>query len=125
LQYCGIAEKTGRIHFKGRPSSNKSAALQDSKYLLDAVTSPGITFDGKQKIGVTLNFNKQSVIDFTKFSKLAMCRPQGLRNLKKLVLSKIKQEKFGPTIKIRYCKMSEKHVRSTQISGLWLNQIYF
>ena len=31
-------------------------------------------FEGKQKIGVTLNSNKQDVIDFKKFSKLKMCR---------------------------------------------------
>ena len=37
-------------------------------YLLDAVGSSGI-LKGKQKLGVTFNFDKQDVIDFTKFSK--------------------------------------------------------
>jgi hypothetical protein len=34
---------------------------------------PGI-LKGKQKLGVSFNFNKQDVIDFTKFSKMTMCR---------------------------------------------------
>ena len=42
-------------------------------YLLDAVGSSGI-LKGKQKLGVTFNFDKQDVIDFTKFSKMTMCR---------------------------------------------------
>ena len=42
-------------------------------YLLDAVGSSGIS-KGKQKLGVTFNFDKQDVIDFTKFSKMTMCR---------------------------------------------------
>ena len=29
---------------------------------------------GKQKVGVTCNFDKQDVIDFMKFSKMRMCR---------------------------------------------------
>ena len=29
---------------------------------------------GKQKIGVTCNLDKHDVIDFTKFSKMTMCR---------------------------------------------------
>ena len=40
---------------------------------LDAVRSSRI-FKGKQKLGVTFNFDKQDVIDFTKFSKMTMCR---------------------------------------------------
>ena len=28
----------------------------------------------KQNLGVTFNFDKQDVIDFTKFSKMTMCR---------------------------------------------------
>ena len=44
-----------------------------SKYRLDAVTSSGI-LKAKQKLGVTFNFDKQDVIDFMKFSKMAMCR---------------------------------------------------
>ena len=39
--------------------------------LLDAVTSSGI-LKAKQKLGVTFNFDKQDVIDFTKFSKMTM-----------------------------------------------------
>ena len=42
-------------------------------YLLDAVGSSGI-LKGKQNLGVTFNFDKQDVIDFTKFSKMTMCR---------------------------------------------------
>ena len=42
-------------------------------YLVDAVGSSGI-LKGKQKLGVTFNFDKQDVIDFTKFSKMTMCR---------------------------------------------------
>ena len=41
-----------------------------SKYILDAVMSSGI-LKKKQKLGFTFNFNKQDVIDLTKFS---MCR---------------------------------------------------
>ena len=42
-------------------------------YLSDAVGSSGISKE-KQKLGSTFNFDKQDVIDFTKFSKMAMCR---------------------------------------------------
>ena len=45
----------------------------DVLYLLVAVTSSGI-LKAKQKLGVTFNFDKQDVIDFTKFSKMTMCR---------------------------------------------------
>jgi predicted transcriptional regulator len=41
--------------------------------LIVEVGSSGI-LKGKQKLGVTFNFNKQDVIDFTKFSKMTMCR---------------------------------------------------
>ena len=44
-----------------------------SQCLLDAVGSSGI-LKGKQNLGVTFNFDKQDVIDFTKFSKMTMCR---------------------------------------------------
>ena len=44
-----------------------------STYIRDAVGSSGIS-KGKQKLGVTFNFDKQDVIDFTKFSKMTMCR---------------------------------------------------
>jgi hypothetical protein len=40
---------------------------------LDAVTLSGI-LKAKQKLGVTFNFDKQDVIDLTKFSKMTMCR---------------------------------------------------
>ena len=42
-------------------------------YFLDAVTLSGI-LKVKQKLGVTFNFDKQGVIDLTKFSKMTMCR---------------------------------------------------
>ena len=38
-----------------------------------AVGSSGI-LKAKQKLGVTFNFDKQDVIDFTKFSKMTMCK---------------------------------------------------
>ena len=44
-----------------------------NRYLLVAVGSSGIS-KAKQKLGVTFNFDKQDVIDFTKFSKMTMCR---------------------------------------------------
>ena len=40
-------------------------------YILVAVGSSGILKE-KQKLGVTFNSNKLGIIDFTKFSKLAM-----------------------------------------------------
>ena len=40
---------------------------------MDAVTSSGI-LKAKQKLGVTINFDKQNVIDLMKFSKMTMCR---------------------------------------------------
>ena len=42
-------------------------------YIIDAVGSSEI-LKGKQNLGVTFNFDKQDVIDFTKFSKMTMCR---------------------------------------------------
>ena len=42
-------------------------------YILVAVTLSGI-LKAKQKLGVTFNFVKQDIIDFTKISKMAMCR---------------------------------------------------
>ena len=42
-------------------------------YVLVAVGSSRILF-GKQKLGVTFNSDKQDVIDFTKISKMTMCR---------------------------------------------------
>ena len=44
-----------------------------SIFILDVVTLSGI-LKAKQKLGVTFNFDKQDVIDFTKFSKMTMCR---------------------------------------------------
>ena len=44
-----------------------------SKYIIDAVGLSGI-LKGKQNLGVTFNFDKQDLIDFTKFSKMTMCR---------------------------------------------------
>ena len=43
------------------------------KYILDAVGS-SVILNGKQKLGVTFNFDMQEVIDLTKFSKMTMCR---------------------------------------------------
>ena len=44
-----------------------------SVYLIDAVGLSEI-LKGKQNLGVTFNFDKQDIIDFTKFSKMTMCR---------------------------------------------------
>ena len=38
-------------------------------YLLDSVTLSGIVF-GNQKLGVTFDFDKEDIIDFTQFTKL-------------------------------------------------------
>ena len=53
--------------------SSEIIAVDGSHYLLVAVGSSGI-LKVKQKLGVTFNFNKQDVIDFTKFSKMTMFR---------------------------------------------------
>ena len=42
-------------------------------YLVDAVKSSGI-LKAKQKLGRTFNSDKLGGIDFTKFSKMTMCR---------------------------------------------------
>ena len=44
-----------------------------SVYVLVSVTLSGI-LKAKQKLGVTLNFEKQGVINFKHFSKITMCR---------------------------------------------------
>ena len=49
------------------------------EYILDAVGLSGIS-KGKQKIGVTFYFDKQGVIDFTKFSKMTQ---EGARHCRK------------------------------------------
>ena len=36
---------------------------------------------GKLKLGVTFNFDKQDVIDITKFSKMTMCRASEANSL--------------------------------------------
>ena len=48
-----------------RPSTSAS--------IIDTVRLPEILY-WKQKLDRTFNFNKQDVIDFTKFSKMTMCR---------------------------------------------------
>ena len=40
---------------------------------VDTVRSSEI-LKGKQNLSVTFNFDKQDVIDFTKYSKVTMCR---------------------------------------------------
>ena len=60
-----------------QPNLPKNKKVMDSFelgiYILDAVGSSGI-LKGKQKLGVTFNFDKQDIIDFTNFSKMTMCR---------------------------------------------------
>ena len=41
--------------------------------IVDAVGLSGI-LKAKEKLAVAFNFDKQEVIDFTKFSKMTMCR---------------------------------------------------
>ena len=43
------------------------------QYVFVADTLSGI-LKAKQKLGVTFNFDEQDIIDFTKFSKMTMCR---------------------------------------------------
>ena len=42
----------------------------------DALVAVGLSgiLKAKQKLGVTFNFNKQDINDFTKFSKMTMCK---------------------------------------------------
>ena len=47
--------------------------VQHYIYVLDVVTLSGI-LKAKQKLGLTFNSDKLGGIDFTKFSKLSMCR---------------------------------------------------
>ena len=49
-----------------------SSTMSRVSYLLDAVDLPRILI-GKQKIGLTFNYDKLGGNDFTKFSKLTMC----------------------------------------------------
>ena len=55
------------------PSISTMNQNQKSPYVLVAVRSSGI-LKGKQKLGVTFNFDMHDDIDFTKFSKMTMCR---------------------------------------------------
>ena len=64
------------LAFRAKPRKtfqNWADYLKRYAYLLVAVGSPGI-LKAKQKLGVTFNFDKQDVIDFTKFSKMTMWR---------------------------------------------------
>ena len=45
-------------------------------YILVVVGSSGI-LKGKQKLGVTFNFDKKDVNDLIKFSKMTICNMQG------------------------------------------------
>ena len=47
--------------------------LKGNVYIIVAVTLSGIAFMN-QKLGVTLKYDKQDVIDFTKISKPTMCK---------------------------------------------------
>ena len=58
----------------GRPQLYNSEAMPftyDS--VLDAATS-SVILKAKQKLGVTFNSDRQDIIDFTKISKMTMCR---------------------------------------------------
>ena len=58
---------------KAHPAQPPLMSLILLSHLLVAVGSTGI-LKAKQKVGVTFNFGKQDIIDFTKFSKMTMCR---------------------------------------------------
>ena len=51
----------------------KKLPIAIMQYILDAVRLLGI-LKAKQKLGLTFNFDKQNVIDFTKLSQMTMCR---------------------------------------------------
>ena len=55
--------------------------------VLDAVTLSGI-LKAKQKLSVTFIFDKQDVIDLTKFSKMTMCRASEA-NSEKIVIDSL------------------------------------
>ena len=62
-----------RVPQKFAPSSSYNLTALTLLIIVDAVTSSGI-LKAKQKLGVTFNFDKQDIIDLTKFSKMTMCR---------------------------------------------------
>ena len=76
-----------QVHFKSTstlksysPDPTTNSETRNSEFLfsffqvhIDAVGLSEI-LKGKQNLGVTFNFDKQDVIDFTKFSKMTMCR---------------------------------------------------
>ena len=51
---------------------SRTSTLSPAQSIVVAVGSSGI-LKGKQKLGLTFNFDKQDAIDFTKFSKMTMC----------------------------------------------------
>ena len=53
--------------------NKKKHIVVNGNCIIVAVGSSGI-LKAKQKLGVTFDFDKQDVIDFTKFSKMTMCR---------------------------------------------------
>ena len=53
--------------------SNHESRVKICTYPIDAVGLSAI-LKGKQNLGVTFNFDKQDFIDFTKISKMTMCR---------------------------------------------------
>ena len=53
-------------------SSTRTLIKTENNYVLVAVGLSGIV-KGKQKLGVTFDFDKLGGIDFTNFSKLTMC----------------------------------------------------
>ena len=82
----------------GFNSSSSSWAIRNFSplsgiLLLDVIGLSGIAV-GKQKLGGTFNFDKQDVIDFTKISKLTMCRQAWPQKHEKLTLTKFKYEKL-------------------------------
>ena len=74
VNYMQVANKAIKFHSLFRLEHVNIAMDGQSPFLvylnsLVAVGSSGI-LKAKQKLGVTFNFDKQDVIDFTKFSKM-------------------------------------------------------
>ena len=87
------------------------SVLNNGVYYLIVFLS-GIAFE-KQKLGVTLKYDKQDPIDLQKFQNKPCAGPQKPAELTHL---KIKYETFSP--KIHHRKLYVKHVKDTQICGL-------
>ena len=66
--YCSLGIKLPHFY-----NQSLYLGVRIQLWIVVAVGSSGI-LKVKQKLGVTFNFDKQDVVDFTKFSKMTMCR---------------------------------------------------